>query len=203
MDPGSGASQHLGDFIAREIIQSDERDHFRVLIAQARQAQLDVANEDYLFFEAGNGMMRNLRTEELPSQQGRQPSHLARELEEVPHDGQRLPTKTQHFRPGIDLKQVFLAPIFFTKHWQPRLADGWRRSSHCALPQASSSRASPCKNGRSSFGVRGLRRSNFDCRASPGSGRLNSKCPQGWQYVSDESARRNRNEPHRSQYFSS
>ena len=122
MDPSPGATQHPGDLIAREIVESDEGDHFRVVIAQTRQAELDVANEDGLFLEAGNGMMRYFGTKELSSQQGWQPSHLGRDFEKVPHNSQGLAAKAQHFRPGIDLKQLFLGAVFFPEYRQAGLA---------------------------------------------------------------------------------
>ncbi len=123
IDPRFCASQHGGDFTAREIVHSNQRNHFRMLIAQACQTQFDVAHEDRLFLETGNGMMRHLRPEELPAQERRQPSHLAGELEEVPHDGERLPSEAQHFRPGIEFKQLLLVLLLPLKRGGQRFVD--------------------------------------------------------------------------------
>src|SRR5208283_5338647 len=49
--PGTGVVQHGGDFVARKIEEPDEGDHLGVLLAQALQAEFDVAHEDRLIFE--------------------------------------------------------------------------------------------------------------------------------------------------------
>src|SRR5208282_3370925 len=117
--PRFGASQHGRDFTSREIVQSNQGNHLPVLIAQTRQAQFDVAHEDRLFLETGNGMMRHLGPEKFPAQKRRKPSHLAGELEEVPHDGERLAPEAQRLRPGIEFERLLLpTPL------RPRFVDG-------------------------------------------------------------------------------
>lgn len=68
----------------------DERNHFRVLLAQSLNRTFHIVNEHRLLLKAGNGVVRNLGAKEFAPQDRRQSPDLRSDFEKVANDGQRL-----------------------------------------------------------------------------------------------------------------
>jgi hypothetical protein len=102
VDPGPTTAQHLRNFFPRKSIEADQGNHFGMGFAEASKTKLDITNEKGLVLEAGNGVMRPSGAEKFSSQQRGQPSHLGRDLIEMPNDGHGLPAVAENFRTGIE-----------------------------------------------------------------------------------------------------